>query len=158
MAFTGNGNRPLTLPPRYRPLIPLPCQNRKGTTRSLSFQDWIARYYPPPPFVSPPPFDVVQLYQGNSLERVGKLRNVSRLLIYLSLSLFSPPVTIKSKVFDPSIRKIKKRKDTSLRGTRVLLSMAIFVVRFYRQAIVARSIARLESSGMLSKWGWGGYS
>lgn len=105
-----------------------------------------------PPFVSPPPFDVVQLYQGNSLELGNfEFRNVSRLLIYLSLSLFSLPVTIKSKVFDPSIRKIKKRKDTSLRGTRVLLSTAIFVVRFYRQAIVARSIARLESSGMLSK-------
>lgn len=60
-----------------------------------------------PPFVSPPPFDVVQLYQGNSLERVGKLRNVSRLLIYLSLSLFSLPVTIKSKVFDTKNKKKK---------------------------------------------------
>lgn len=102
-----------------------------------------------PPFVSPPPFDVVQLYQGNSLE-LGNFETF-RVFLSISLSLFSLPVTIKSKVFDPSIRKIKKRKDTSLRGTRVLLSTAIFVVRFYRQAIVARSIARLESSGMLSK-------
>lgn len=103
-----------------------------------------------PPFVSPPPFDVVQLYQGNSLERVGKLGVSKRFASsYLSLSpSFLSPSRLRAKY---SIRKIKKRKDTSLRGTRVLLSTAIFVVRFYRQAIVARSIARLESSGMLSK-------
>lgn len=100
-----------------------------------------------PPFVSPPPFDVVQLYQGNSLE----LGNFETFRVFLSISLspsFLSPSRLRAKY---SIRKIKKRKDTSLRGTRVLLSTAIFVVRFYRQAIVARSIARLESSGMLSK-------
>lgn len=36
-----------------------------------------------------------------------EFRNVSRLLIYLSLSLFSPPVTIKSKVFDTKNKKKK---------------------------------------------------
>lgn len=69
------------------------------------------------PFVSLPPFHVVQLYQGNSLERVGKLRVSKRFASsYLSLSLclsllsLTSPVTIKiNKIFDT---KKKRKKDT----------------------------------------------
>ena len=102
------------------------------------------------PFVSLPPFHVVQLYQGNSLERVGKLRVSKRFASsYLSLSLclsllsLASPVIIKiNKIFDSSIRKRKEKKirfprlflsfrerlkSASLQGIRLLLS--IFAVR-----------------------------
>lgn len=140
MAFTSNGNRPLTLLPRYRPLIPLPCQNRKGTTRSLSFQDWIARYPPSsfPPFVSlPPPSSSIpcrSALSGKQFKRVGKLRvskgfASSYLSLYLSLALslsfVASFVTIKSKVSDYEKKGKRKKKGTFIRGIRLLLSTAI---------------------------------
>lgn len=92
-----------------------------------------------------------------------EFRNVSRLLIYLSLSLFSPPVTIKSKVFDT---KNKKKKgyipswDTSIAFYGYFCCSIIRLDSIAKQLLHARShdsnravCCQNEAGGVIRNYG-----
>lgn len=116
-----------------------------------------------PPFVSPPPFDVVQLYQGNSLERVGKLGVSKRFASsYLSLSpSFLPPSRLRAKYSTRRYEKYKKERiHPSVGHEYCFLQLFLLFDSIAKQLLHARShdsnravCCQNEAAGVIRNYG-----